>query len=300
MKLSDIISLVIISYIIGVVYLFERKKQKNPMLEYFYITNSPDVAKACECAGVNRVFVDMEYIGKDVRQGGLDTVQNHHTVDDVKNIRTVLSKAELLVRVNPIHDHSQQEINDVIHAGADVIMLPMWKTPQDVKTFLDYVDGRAKTLLLLETDEARLCLDEVLELGGFDEIYIGLNDLHLSQHKKFMFELYTDGTVDEIVEKLKAKGIKFGIGGVGKVKDHNLLPAENILCEQYRVGSGMTIISRAFCDWKLHTPQEFEQIMQKGIAENRAFERFLQEQSYEYFAQKHEETKKIIEEILCK
>mgnify|MGYP002235666245 CR=1 FL=1 len=38
-------------------------------------------------------------------------------------------------------------------------------------------------MLLLETEEARLCLDDVLKLKGIDEIHIGLNDLHLSQHK---------------------------------------------------------------------------------------------------------------------
>ena len=32
-------------------------------LEYFYITNSPEYAKACERAGVDRIFIDMEYIG---------------------------------------------------------------------------------------------------------------------------------------------------------------------------------------------------------------------------------------------
>ena len=75
-------------------------------LEYFYITNNPDVASACERAGVDRIFIDMEYIGKDKRQGGLDTVKNHHTVEDVKNVRAAISKSKLLVRVNPIHDGS--------------------------------------------------------------------------------------------------------------------------------------------------------------------------------------------------
>ena len=44
-------------------------------LEYFYITNNQSVALACERAGVDRIFVDMEYIGKDKRQKGLDTVK---------------------------------------------------------------------------------------------------------------------------------------------------------------------------------------------------------------------------------
>ena len=72
-------------------------------LKLMYITNNPAVAKIAESAGVDRIFIDMEYIGKSKRQGGLDTVQNHHTVEDVKNIRAVLTKAQLLVRVNPIH-----------------------------------------------------------------------------------------------------------------------------------------------------------------------------------------------------
>lgn len=270
------------------------------MLKYFYITNSPAVAQACERAGVDRVFVDMEYVGKDERQGGLDTVQNHHTVDDVKNLRAVLSKSELLVRVNPIGDYSKNEINEVIEAGADVIMLPMWKSASDVKTFIDLVGGRAKTLLLLETDEARLCLDEVLELEGIDEIHIGLNDLHLSQHKKFMFELYIDGTVDEIVSKLNAKNITFGIGGVGKVNCNNLLPAENILTEHYRLGSSMVILARAFCDWTKLNVDEFEKIMTQGIAENREFENKLMQKDEQFFADTHKKTAEIIQQIVSK
>ena len=45
-------------------------------LELMYITNRADVAELAQRAGVDRVFVDMEYIGKDKRQGGLDTVQS--------------------------------------------------------------------------------------------------------------------------------------------------------------------------------------------------------------------------------
>ncbi len=266
-------------------------------LEYFYITNNPDVAAACERAGVDRIFVDMEYIGKDKRQGGLNTVQNHHTVEDVKRIRSVISKSNLLVRVNPIHDNSQEEINSVIEAGADYIMLPMWKSVDDVKAFLEIVSSRTKTILLLETDEARICLDEVLKLKGIDEIYIGLNDLHLSQKKKFMFELYVDGTVDEIVQKLKRVNMKYGIGGVGQVKTNNLLPAENILCEHYRLGSSMVILARAFCDWTKYDVAEFENIMKQGITNNREYEKTLENADTDFFNTKHKETKKTIEMI---
>ena len=73
-------------------------------LKLMYITNKPEVARIAEDVGVDWIFIDMEFIGKDSRQGGLDTVQNHHTVEDVRNIKKAISKSELLVRVNPIHE----------------------------------------------------------------------------------------------------------------------------------------------------------------------------------------------------
>lgn len=259
-------------------------------LQYFYITNDAAVASICEKAGVDRIFIDMEYIGKDRRQAGLNSVKNHHTVEDVRNIRACVKKSKILVRVNPVHAASAQEIDAVVDAGADYIMLPMWKTAEDVKTFLSLVGGRAKTMLLLETEEARQCLDEVLHLPGIDEMYIGLNDLHLSQHKKFMFELFTDGTVDEIVSKVKKAGIPFGIGGVGRVNCPNLLPAENILCEHYRLGSSMVILSRTFCDWTQRSTADFEKIITRGIAENRAYEHQIAKQNPAFFAVMHRDT----------
>ena len=64
-------------------------------LKLMYITNRPDVAQIAESSGVDRIFVDMEYIGKADRQGGMDTVQSHHTVDDIKNYKVVYNTAIL-------------------------------------------------------------------------------------------------------------------------------------------------------------------------------------------------------------
>ena len=67
-------------------------------LKLMYITNNPAVARIAEEAGVDRIFVDMEYIGKADRQGGMDTVQSHHTTEDVRNIRKTVRKADIIVR----------------------------------------------------------------------------------------------------------------------------------------------------------------------------------------------------------
>ena len=94
-------------------------------LKLMYITNRPEIAQIAETAGVDRIFIDLEYIGKADRQGGMDTVQSRHTLDDVKKISEAITTAELLVRVNPIHNatdkytSSEEEIGTAIENGAD-------------------------------------------------------------------------------------------------------------------------------------------------------------------------------------
>ena len=195
----------------------------------------------------------MEYIGKAERQGGLDSVQNHHTVEDVRTMKQAVESAEVLVRVNPIHEatdeytSSKQEIDDVIQAGADIIMLPYITGVEQVKKFLSIVGGRVKTMLLIETPQSAESLDKILEIDGIDEIYIGLNDLSLGYHKKFMFELLADGTVESLCLKCKLKGIPYGFGGVASL-GKGMLPSEHIIREHYRLGSTCAILSRSFCN----------------------------------------------------
>ncbi len=223
------------------------------MLKLMYITNRPDIAQIAETAGVDRIFVDMEFIGKDERQKGLDTVKSHHTVSDIYAIKAAVESAEVLVRVNPIHDalpdypSSAEEINASVEAGADIIMLPFFKTAEEVRTFLELVGGRTKTMLLLETPEAVEKVDEILELPGIDEVHIGLNDLAIGYGKRFMFELLADGTVERLCFKLRKKGIFYGFGGIASL-GNGLLPSEFIIKEHYRLGSGCVILSRSFCD----------------------------------------------------
>lgn len=240
-------------------------------LTLMYITNNPVTAKIAQDAGVDRIWIDMEYIGKGERQGGMDTVQNHHTIDDIKRIRQVVTEADLMVRINPIHDatadycSSEEEINKTIDAGADVIMLPMFKTAQEVEKFVKYVDGRARVQLLVETAEAAENIDSILEIGGIDEIHIGLNDLHLSYNMTFMFELLCDGKVADLCKKISAKGIKYGFGGIARV-GYGMLPAEYIIAEHYHLGSTAAILSRGFCDANLvNDPMEIKNIFIEGV-----------------------------------
>lgn len=252
-------------------------------IKLMYITNNPQVAQVVEAAGVDRIFVDMEYIGKTARQGGMDTVQSHHTVDDVKHIAEVLSASELLVRVNPIHeataDHpsSKEEIDAVIAAGAKILMLPYFKTAKEVKTFVELVGGRARTMPLIETPEAAACIDEILQIDGIDELFIGLNDLSLGYGMKFMFQLLADGTVERLIKKIKQRNIPYGFGGLASL-DGGMLPGRMVLTEHYRLGSGCVILSRSFCNTtKITNLGEIETIFKTGISAIRDFESALDE-----------------------
>lgn len=258
-------------------------------LKLMYITNKPAVAEIAEASGVDWIFLDMEFIGKDSRQGGLDTVQNHHTVKDVQNIKAAVKTAKVLVRVNPIHDalpdypSSKDEIDATITAGADIVMLPFFKTVEEVKTFIKLVDCRAKTLLLMETVEAANLVDEILEVPGIDMIHLGLNDMHLELGMKFMFELLANGTVEKLGNKIKAKGIPFGFGGIATL-DGGALPGSMVLKEHVRLGSSMVIVSRSFCNTDVVTDlNEVKSIFETGISGLRTLEKEASQADTNYF-----------------
>ena len=259
-----------------------KEKLSDMALKLMYITNKPEVAVIAQNAGVDRIFVDMEYIGKDSRQSGLDSVKNHHTFQDVRNIKKVLNKSELLVRVNPIHNatsdycSSKEEIEETIEAGADIIMLPFFKTTDEVEYFINCVNGRCKTMLLLETPQAAENLDEILQLKGIDEIHIGINDLSLGYHKKFMFELVRNGTVEHLGNKIKNAGIPYGFGGIAAL-GKGMLPAEIIIKEHYRLGSSMAILSRSFLNTDKITDIDYiEHYFNTEVKKIREFELSLQ------------------------
>ncbi len=269
-------------------------------LKLMYITNRPDVAQVAQNCGVDRIFVDMEYIGKEERQGGLDTVKSHHTVEDVKNLRKVLNKTELLVRVNPIHEagqnwcSSKDEIDAVVEAGADIIMLPMAKTVDDIKKFVEYVGGRTKTMLLLETAEAKENIKEMLDVGGLDMVHIGLNDLHLSYGMKFMFQLLTDGTVEELFKIIGSYGIPYGFGGIARL-GFGMLPAEYVIAEHYRLGSSMAILSRSFCDvYKTKDVSEVQSLFEKELNRIREYEKELTKKDDAFFKDNQKETARLV------
>lgn len=212
------------------------------MFNYLFITNVPEVASFAESSGVSRIFVDLEINGKEERQGHLDTVISRHDFSDIRKIKDVLSSAELLVRLNPLYRHSKTEVNKAIDAGADIIMLPMFRTVEEVFEFGNMIDGRAKFIPLIETKEAAELAYQICRLDCVTEVHIGLNDLHLDLGLSFMFELLSNGYVDNIVSQLNKP---YGIGGIARYGE-GMIPGEMVMIEHIRLKSSAVILSRTF------------------------------------------------------
>lgn len=252
-------------------------------LKLMYITNKESIAKIAENSGVDWIFIDLEIKGKEKRQGHLDTIISCHSIDDVKKIKQVLTKSKLLVRVNPIFEGSKEEIDRVINDGANIVMLPFFKTKDEVQDFIRYVNGGAKTCLLCETPEAVENIASILEVQGIDYIHIGLNDLHLGYNMKFMFELLVDGTVEMLCSRIKERGIPYGFGGIAQL-GQGTLPAESIIVEHYRLGSSMVILSRSFCNVSIVDDlDEIKKLFIAGITKIRNFENELKNKSDTYY-----------------
>jgi len=270
----------------------------NENLRLLYITKDPIVGQIAERAGVNWVFVDMEYRGKSDRQVNRDTVISAHTLEDVLAMRQAITRSQLMVRINPWGVWSQQEVADVVQAGADIIMLPFFTTANEVSAFIREVAGRAKTCLLLETMDAIAALDDILALPGIDFVHIGLNDLHIERGTTFMFEFLADGGVDAIAVKLRASGITFGFGGMARIGGL-VPPAERILAEHFRLGSTGVILSRSFCHPSQATGGEaFEAIFKTEVAKVRAEESRLAKATAAFFEQNRLQVINEVEQVV--
>lgn len=218
---------------------------KGQDMRLMMITADPSLAQAVGEAGVDQVFVDLEFLGKQERQGHLDTVISRHTLADVAAVRRVVDPGQLLVRVDPWNEGSEKQIKEVLEAGADYIMLPMFTTAEEVGAFVTAVDGRARTVALVETPAAMTRLDQICRIPRLDEVYFGLNDLHIALGLDFLFEVLAGGLVDLMAMTAKASSVPFGFGGVSRM-GHGELPGELVLGEHARLGSTRVILSRAF------------------------------------------------------
>ena len=227
------------------------------MIDLLQITNDPALAAHYDALPGMRIFIDLERNGKAERQAGRNTFISEHQLADIAPVKAVLKHSRLMVRVNPLHAATKSEADAALAAGADLLMLPMFRTAAELREFAGIVAGRCAISALLETRGALESLDEWVDTPGLWEVFVGLNDLHVSLGCSFMFEPLAMGLLDQVAATAHRKGLRFGFGGLARL-DEGLLPGREVLGEHLRLGSQAVILSRTFREAGGSEPMEVE------------------------------------------
>ena len=214
-------------------------------MQFLMITNNSKIGKYITNYGVDKVFIDLEKLGKETRQGHLDTWRSNHTFEDIIMMRNEIKEKKILVRLNPWNNNSANEINVAIEYGADFLMLPMIIDFEEIFNFCKVVNSRVPVIPLIETKESFSFLDKIIGLEGVNEIHIGLNDLSISYGFKFIFEPLRNGMLDKAAKLLNNAKLVWGFGGIARI-GYGDLPAEYLLGEHVRLNSKRVILSRSF------------------------------------------------------
>jgi hypothetical protein len=209
-------------------------------------TDDPDLAARADRAGVDRVGVDLERRGKAARQAGYGTWLSDHREDALDAIAGRLRSARLFARCDPPHAGTAAQVERLLAAGVEVLMLPMYRTDDDVRRFVDAVGGRAMVVLLLETAEAARTVHTTVAVPGVDEIHVGLNDLALALGLRSRFAVLASPLLDELAATVVAR-MPLGVGGVARASDRTLpVPPDLVYARLAQLGASRTLLSRAF------------------------------------------------------
>jgi len=221
------------------------------------ITNDAELAAHADGAGVNRIGIDLEYLGKAERQPSVDARLSRHNMDDVSKISQALRRADLFVRINPIHVGTEAEIETALELGAKVLMLPNFRSADEASTFVRAVRGRARVSVLVETAPAMVRIREILDAPGIDEVMIGLNDLHLQCGVGNHFEVLASPLMDMLAAEVRRKGLPLAVGGVGRVGDSSMpVPTDLVFAQYPRLDATGAWLARSFTSTNL-SPGDF-------------------------------------------
>lgn len=203
-------------------------------------TTDPLLAFKAEQAGVDGVIVDWETRGKQERQKNHPLEINLDTPQDVYNLSEELT-IPVVVRVNALGIHTASEVGCALDNGAKIIMQPMARNVEEVKTFLKIIDGRAKTIIQVETPSLAANAKNLKTLD-WDYVYIGLNDLMVATGHSSIWQALFDGTAENICSQLRGRA--YGFGGATILGGGEPIINALILHELIRLGGSVSVMRR--------------------------------------------------------
>jgi 2-keto-3-deoxy-L-rhamnonate aldolase RhmA len=212
------------------------------------LTHDPAVVRAADEAGVDRIGIDIETLGKHLRQNPRDGDRlSDHRLTDLATVAANVRRAAIFARLNPLHAATREEVGRALALGARVLMLPYFEHPREAASFLEIVAGRAHAVLLVETAAAAARIREIVALPGVSEIMVGLNDLHRSLGLRHPFEVLTSEAITCISRHTREAGVRFGFGGIGRAGDEALpIPSDLVLAQYPRLGATAAWLARSF------------------------------------------------------
>jgi hypothetical protein len=210
-------------------------------VDLFLFTVDPAWGRDVVAAGAAGIVVDWERRGKERRQLGEGTQINADTAADLARMRAA-TDGRLLCRINGSGPWTGGEVEEAIACGADEILLPMVRTPEEIDRTLDLVAGRCGLGILVETQDA---VDRVGALAGrpLSRVYVGLNDLRIDRRSDQLFRPLTDGTVDAVRAQVDQP---FGVGGLTLPGCGFPVPSDLLAAELVRLGTDFTFLRRSF------------------------------------------------------
>ena len=195
-------------------------------------------------AGATGVVVDWERWGKRQRQIGADTQVNEDTPAHLAAVRKATT-GRVLCRVNGWGHWAPAEIELAVALGADEVLLPMVRRPDEVDAALDVVDGRCGLGILIETTDAVRRAEELLS-RPVSRVYVGMNDLMIDRGRVCLFEALVDGTVDHLSAVAARAGVPFGVAGLTVPDGGRPIPCRLITGALADAGASFTFLRRSF------------------------------------------------------
>ena len=209
--------------------------------ELFLFSKDPHTVARHAAAGVDGFIVDWERIGKAERQAGADTEINAGTPADLRRVRAA-TKARVVCRVNQHGPWTEAEVEDAVASGADEILVPMVRSPEQVSDVIAFAAGRCGVGILVETVDAVRCAKELGRLP-ISRVYVGLNDLSIARGSRSIFEALTDGLVDGIRPFFP---MPFGLAGLTLPEFGRPIPCRLLIGEMARLSCGFSFLRRSW------------------------------------------------------
>jgi 2-keto-3-deoxy-L-rhamnonate aldolase RhmA len=205
-----------------------------------FSTHVPFVIAAVS-AGVDGIVIDWERLGKHERQAGADTQIGGDTLEDLQRVRAS-TDALIVCRLNAFSPTTIVEVEAAAQADADEVLLPMVRSPDEVKAVLDYAAGRSRVGIMVETVAA---VERVKALTSLpiSRVLIGLNDLAIERNSGSIFAAVADGTVEKICRAVTAP---VAFGALTIPSEGRPIPCRLLIAEMMRLHCGFGILRRSF------------------------------------------------------